>query len=135
MLGLIAPIADLLLMCGMVKHVTEFVAACAICQKNKYDTRAPAGLLTPLPIPSRIWDDISMDFITGLPRAGRVDCVLVAVDRFSKYAHFLGLRHPFTARQVADLFTREIGHLHGLPTSIVSDRDPIFLSSFWQELF
>ncbi|KAL1544617.1 hypothetical protein AAHA92_21443 [Salvia divinorum] len=120
---------------GMMKHITNFVAACATCQKNKSDTQAPAGLLVPLPIPERIWEDISMDFLSGLPKVGGLDCVFVVVDRLSKYAHFIGLRHPFSAKQVADVFTKEIVRLHGIPRSIVSDRDPIILSSFWQELF
>ena len=120
---------------GMIKHVTNFVAACATCQRSKSETQAPAGLLAPLPIPERVWEDVSMDFLSGLPKAGGVDCVFVVVDRLSKYAHFMALRHTFSAKQVADLFTKEVVRLHGIPRSIVSDRDPIFLSSFWRELF
>lgn len=99
----------------MVKHVTNFVAACATCQKNKSDTQAPAGLLAPLPIPERVWEDVSMNFLSGLPKAGGVDCVFVVVDRLSKYAHFIALCHPFSAKQVAESFTKEVVRLHGIP--------------------
>jgi len=76
-----------------------------------------------------------MDFIEGLPRSGSADCLLVVVDRFSKYAHFIPLSHPFSAHQVAQAFFDIIYRLHGLPTHIISDRDKIFTSLFWRELF
>lgn len=76
-----------------------------------------------------------MDFISGLPPSKRGNCILVVVDKFSKYAHFLILNHPFTALTVAKVYLSEVYKLHGLPTAIISDRDPIFTSKLWRELF
>jgi hypothetical protein len=120
---------------GMKNVVQEFVRSCDICQRQKYLACAPGGLLQPLPIPDRIWEDISMDFITGLPKSRGFEAILVVVDRLSKYCHFIALKHPYTARTIAEVFVREIVRLHGIPLSIVSDRDPIFMSNFWKELF
>ena len=76
-----------------------------------------------------------MDFVEGLPLLGGYNCILVVVDTFSKYAHFLRLKHPFTTASVAKLFLSQVYKLHGLPTAIVSDHDRIFTSHLWRELF
>jgi IS30 family transposase len=76
-----------------------------------------------------------MDFIVGLPKSGNNSVIMVVVDRLSKYAHFCSLHHPFTASMVDQIFMDHIFKLHGIPHSIVSDRDPNFTSNFWQELF
>ena len=76
-----------------------------------------------------------MDFIMGLPKSGNKSVIMVVVGRLSKYAHFCTLPHLFTLTLVPQSFMDEIFKLHGMPTSIVSDRDPIFTSNFWQELF
>jgi hypothetical protein len=120
---------------GMKGTIQEFVRNCDICQRQKYMASSPGGLLQPLPIPNQIWEDISMDFITGLPKSKGYEAIFVVVDRLSKYSHFIPLKHPYTARSIAELFCKEIVRLHGIPLSIVSDRDPIFMSSFWRELF
>jgi hypothetical protein len=93
------------------------------------------GTLQPLSIPPAIWKDISMDFITGLPKSGNKVVIIVVVDRLSKYSHLCALQHPFTTSMVAQLFMDHVLKLHGMPCSIVSDHDPTFTSNFWQELF
>lgn len=113
----------------------DFIGACAVCQKNKTGHLHPAGLLQPLEIPTSVWADISMDFIEGLPKVGGKFVILSVVDRFSKYAHFVTLGHPYTASSVACAFFTDIVRLHGMPSSIASDRDPVFTSNFWTELF
>lgn len=120
---------------GMKQDIKDFISKCQACQQRKIDTLKPAGLLQPLPIPTRVWSDISMDFIGGLPRIGKKDTLLVVVDRLTKYAHFVLLGHPYDAKEVVASFCAEIVRLHGFPESIVSDRDAIFLSHFWKELF
>ena len=76
-----------------------------------------------------------MDFIDGLPPSHGYNCLFVVVDKFSKYAHFMPLKHPYTANSVADLFVANIYKLHGMPLTLVSDRDPVFTSQFWQSVF
>ncbi|KAL8110294.1 hypothetical protein AgCh_026135 [Apium graveolens] len=120
---------------GMRKEFASYVQRCLICQQNKASQRSPAGLLQPLPIPTHVWSDISMDFVEGLPLLSGIDTVLVLVHRLTKYAHFLGLKHPFDTFKVATLFIREVVRLHGFQSSIISGRDRIYLSTFWCELF
>lgn len=119
----------------MKSSVASFVKTCTTCQQVKPDRSRYPGLLQPLEIPPAAWHTITMDFVTGLPKSGHADCVLVVVDKFSKYGHFLPLHHPYTAVSVARLFLDHIYKLHGLPVAIVSDRDPVFTTKFWKELF
>jgi hypothetical protein len=128
-------IADNIYWVGMQKRIRDYVRACDTCQRQKYAATSPGGLLQPLPIPNAIWEDLSLDFITGLPKSKGYDAVLVVVDRLSKYGHFILLKHPYTAKSVAEIFMKEIVRLHGIPQTIISDRDPIFVSHFWKELF
>ena len=82
----------------------EYVLSCDICRKCKHENVAYSGLLQPLQIPEQPWLSLSMDFIEGLPRSEGKDCVLVVVDRLTKFAHFAGLSHHYTVQEVARVF-------------------------------
>lgn len=119
----------------MKDDIKSFVQHCIICQQAKAVNSLPASLLQPLPIPKQVWEDVAMDFITGLPISFGYTVIMVVVDRLSKYGHFMALKTNYTSKSVAELFTNNIVKLHGMPKSIVSDRDTVFTSKFWQNLF
>jgi hypothetical protein len=99
------------------------------------ETIKTPGILQPLSIPSHRWEEVSMDFITGLPKSEGKSVIMVIVDRLTKYAHFCALSHPFKASIDDIAFMETVQKLHGKPKIIVSDRDPIFTGYFWTELF
>lgn len=117
----------------MKEAVTEFVRRCLTCQKCKYDHAAYPGLLQPIPLPNSVWEEVTMDFIEGLPSSQGKEVILVVIDRLSKYAHFMALSHPFSAMSVAQSYLDHVYKLHGFPKAIISDRDKVFLSHFWSE--
>lgn len=125
-------ISEIFYWAGLRHSVQEYVKSCLLCQQTKYSTSKPLGLLQPLPIPTRPWEELSMDFVVGLPPSHGYTAIFVIVDRLTKGAHFAPLKPKFTARIVAELFVSTVVKLHGFPTHIVSDRDPIFFSSFWR---
>lgn len=111
------------------------MSQCQVCLQAKPERVIYPGVLRPLLVPEGAWQVISMDFIEGLPVSERYNCIMVVVDKFSKFAHFLPLSHPYTAASVVEVFTRNIYKLHGMPKIIVSDWDSIFTSQFWEYLF
>jgi hypothetical protein len=119
----------------MRSRIKEFIKECEVYQRHKVESLSPKGLLHPLPIREKIWEDISMDFIEGLPNSRGKSTIFVVVDRLSKYAHFTTINHPYMAVSVCQVFFENIFKLHGMPKSIVCDRDSTFTSQFWTELF
>ena len=119
----------------MKRDVSEFVTKCMVCQKVKAEHQVPSGLLQPIRIPEWKWDRITMDFVVVLPLTGRNhDSVWVVVDRLTKSTHFLLVRTDYALYKLAELYIREIFWLHGIPISIISDRDSRFTFRFWGKL-
>jgi len=117
---------------GMKTDIADFVASCLVCHKAKIEHQQPGGTLESLDIPQEM-GSIAMDFVTHLPRSikGR-DSIWVIVDRLTKCAHFLAINQKWSLDKLTELYVREVVRLHGVPASIVSDRDPRFTSRFWQ---
>jgi hypothetical protein len=113
----------------MKEAIRTYIQKYSVCQQAEH-IKVP-GLLHPLAVPVAPWTTVSMDFIEGLPVSNKKDVIMVVVDKFTKYGHFIALAHPFSALQVARAFMDHIG----LPEFIISDRDKIFTSHLWQELF
>jgi hypothetical protein len=115
--------------------VEIYVTHCVVCQRAKSEKYQYPCLLAPLPIPDMAWTMISMNFIARLPKSGTKNVILIVVDRLTKYAHFLALPHPYTAQTLAHLFLDQVLRLHGPPVAIVTDRDKVFTSKLWQDIF
>ena len=119
----------------MKREVAEFVTKCVTCQMVKAERMKPPGLLHPLEIPMWKWEDISMDFVDGLPKSRKGnESIWVIVDRLTKYAHFIPLPVTRNVRLLCEKYIQEIVRLHGVPLSIVSDRDSLFALHFWKGL-
>jgi transposase InsO family protein len=120
----------------MRKDTEQFVRNCHVCQRSRSSRHAPFGILRPLPIPDRPWQDISMDFVTGLPESGKekYDAIWVVVDRLTKDRHFVPCHTTVDAESLANLYIQHIFRHHGLPRTIVSDRGPQFAADFWGHL-
>ena len=117
----------------MKRDVAWYVERCLTCRKVKAEHQRPHGKMQPLDIPVWKWEDITMDFITKLPRTARgVDSIWVVVDRLTKSAHFIPIQESISAERLADIYVREIVARHGVPVSVVSDRDVRFTSRFWK---
>ncbi|KAL0401933.1 UNVERIFIED_CONTAM: hypothetical protein Slati_4223200 [Sesamum latifolium] len=119
----------------MRDDVETYVRTFLICQQDKEDHQKKASLLHPLPIPTRPWESVSMDYIFGLPKVGNLGSIIVVVDRLSKYATFIVVPKHVTAEGIAHLFFKHIVKYWGLPKDIVSDQDSRFTGVFWTELF
>ena len=117
----------------MKYEVATYVSKCLTCLQVKAEHQRPYGTVQPLEVPEWKWEHLTMDFITKLPRTPKgYDTIWVVVDRLTKSAHFLPMRETFNSERLADLFIREIVSRHGVPVSIVSDRDTRFTSKFWK---
>jgi len=117
---------------GMKNDIAEYVAKCLTCQQVKAEHQVRAGLLQPLLIPEWKWERITMDFVAGLPRTQKNhDVVWVIVDKLAKSAHFLPVRMDYSLERLAKLYIDDVVRLHGVPVSIVSNRDPRFTSRLW----
>ncbi|KAD3336316.1 hypothetical protein E3N88_31835 [Mikania micrantha] len=120
---------------GMKKDVATYVGKCITCAKVKAEHQKPSGLLEQLEIPQWKWEQIAMDFITKLPRTSSgYDSIWVIIDRLTKSAHFLPIRETYKMEKLARLYIDEILVRHGVPLSIILDRDSRFTSWFWQSL-
>jgi hypothetical protein len=120
---------------GMKKEIAQYVARGDTCQWTKAEHQKPAGLLQPLPVPKWKWEEIGMDFVTGLPRTQKGnDSVWVIIDRHTKVAHFIPVKITFDEATLARIYLKEIVRLHGIPQKIVLDRGTQFTSKFWMSL-
>ena len=117
----------------MKLEIAEFVSKCVTCAQVKAEHQKPYGELQQLEIPVWKWDNITMDFVTGLPRTREgYDAIWVVVDRLTKSARFIPMKVTYPVEKLAELYVAQVVRLHGIPLSIISDRDARFTSHFWR---
>ncbi|KAG8497026.1 hypothetical protein CXB51_008242 [Gossypium anomalum] len=119
----------------MKRDISDFVSKCLIYQQVKAEHQEPSGLLQQITVPEWKWDQVTMDFVSGLPLSlKRKDAIWVVVNRLMKSVHFISIRSDYSLDKLPKLYIFDIVRLHGVPLSIVSDRDPRFTSRFWKKL-
>ena len=118
----------------MSHDIESYCKTCGICATSKDTNSKLTGLLHSLPIPDRPWQSIGLDFIGPLPKSNNFDYLLVMIDQITSQVHLVPTTMTVTARGIAWLIIKEVVRLHGIPESIVSDRDTKFTSIFWKEL-
>jgi hypothetical protein len=114
--------------------VATYVSKCLTCAKIKAEHQKPSGLLQQPKIPVWKWEEIAMDFITKLPKTSGFDTIWVIVDRLTKSAHFLAIKETDNVKTLSQIHIKEVVSRHGVPLSIISDRDGRFVSKFWKSL-
>ena len=120
---------------GMKRDVVKYVEKYLTCQRIKAEHQCPKCELQPIEVPEWKWEQITMDFVVGLPKTTREhDAIWVIIDRLTKSAHFLPIKMTYSLEQLAEIYVREIVRLHGVLVLIISDRDGRFTSSFWKSV-
>jgi IS30 family transposase len=120
---------------NMKREIAKFVSECHTCQRMKVEHQSPAGLMQPLNIPEWKWEEIGMDFITGLPLTPKnKDMIWVIVDRLTKSAHFIAVNQKVSGEKLVSLYVQEVVSKHGVSKMIVWDRGSVFTSAFWKQL-
>lgn len=122
----------------LVSDTRSFCESCVTCRRSKSNNQKPYGLLNPLPVASHPWEAIGIDFVGPLPessdRDATYDSITVVIDLLTAMVHLVPSRTTYTAKNIAELVFSEVYKLHGLPKRIISDRDVLFTSHFWQHV-
>ena len=118
----------------MGRQVDQYVRNCHSCERSRISRYAKFGVLQPMPVPEKPWEDISMDFLVGLPECEGFDGVWVVVNRLSKLRHLILCQTTADAVGLTKMYHREVVRLHGLATTVVSDQGPQFASNIWGKI-
>jgi hypothetical protein len=120
---------------GLDHDVEEYIRSCDSCARNKASTQSPAGLLHPMPVPSNRFSEMALDFVGPVPKSNGFDMILGMTDRLINYVKLEPVHTTATAQEIADVVYRSWYRQFGIPDAVTSDRDKLFTSKFWKELF